>query len=401
MPVEFPCDILVVGAGPAGSCAAAVAAREGMRTVLIDAKLRIGEQPHCGEFVPQRLFVEFDLNRSSVIHRIDSMETRIIDMNGWEASGDGPESATAEAVVKPLRGQYIEVLGEGSSGLARRVPPDATLIASPGFLIDRVRFDRDLAREAAGAGATVLCATRLLHTENGIWTARSGKEETRLSPRFVIAADGALSTVARCLDLEQPDVLRGLQVEAPFSGDPDRTYVYLGRSFVGGYGWIFPKGKTANVGIGLVPARGLDAGLILAQFLDHLLSVGLIRPGQLARWGGLIPVSGIRDSLVVGNVVFCGDAAGLTHPVTGAGIPQAVFSGRQAGRAVASAIKSGRGQYLAEYEAEINGCYRGIIGHALKKRRVMMEHWNEPDFSRMCQRTWIAFDGYRLRERFK
>ena len=372
MPAEIPCDILVVGAGPAGSCAAAAAAGEGMCTVLIDAKVRIGEQPHCGEFVPTRLFVEAELDRSSVIHRVQSMETRIIDIGGKE------------------------------TGAASRVDSTkATLTPSPGFLIDRVRFDRDLARGAAAAGATVLCATRLLRVENSTWIARSGKEEIKFVPRFVIASDGALSGVARCLDLKQVDVLRGLQVEAPFTGTPDRTYIFLDKAFVRGYGWIFPKGRTANVGIGLVPGTDLDSSRILTQFLDHASSLGLIRPGCLARSGGLIAISGIRDALVVGNAVFCGDAAGLTHPVTGSGIPQAIFSGQQAGRAVAATLRTGRRRHLAEYEAEVKGRYKVIIDHALNKRRVMMEHWNDPDFESVCERTWIAFKGYRLRERFK
>ncbi|MBI4963430.1 MAG: NAD(P)/FAD-dependent oxidoreductase [Desulfomonile tiedjei] len=364
MSVEFLCDILVIGAGPAGSCAASTAARAGMSTVLIDAKVRIGEQPHCGEFVPERLFVEFDMDQSSVIHRVDSMETRTIE-------GVGQDSHKTK------------------------------LVASPGFLIDRVRFDRDLAREAVAAGATVLCSTRLLRKENQDWFAGSGQEEMKFRPRFVIAADGALSTVARALGLKQASFLRGLQVEAPFCGVSDRTYIFLDRSIVGGYGWVFPKGKTANVGVGVDPRECPDTGRILAQFLSYLGGAGLIRPGQLARSGGVIPVSGVRDSLVVGNVVFCGDAAGLTHPITGAGIPQAVFSGRQAGQAVAEAIKSGSRQPLADYEAETKGRYGGIIDHALKKRRVMMDSWNEPDFDRVCERTWIAFKGYKTRERFQ
>jgi len=377
MPIEHLCDILVVGAGPAGSCAAAAAAAEGMRTVLIDAKVRIGEQPHCGEFVPERLFVEFGLDRSAAVNRVDSMETRIIDI-----SAERTDSASRAV-------------------FAKNTLPPATLTASPGFLIDRVRFDRDLAREAAAAGATVLCSTRIVRAENGVWVARSGKEEVKFSPRFVIAADGALSKIAHCMNLQRASFLHGLQVEAPFSGALDRTYIFLEKSLVGGYGWVFPKGRTANVGIGVAPRKGLDMGAVLNRFVDHVARVGLIRPGQLARSGGLIPVSGIRDSLVAENVVFCGDAAGLTHPITGAGIPQAVFSGQQAGRAVAAAIKSGRREHLADYEAEIRSRYRGALDHALKKRQAMIEQWNDPEFSRVCDRTWITFKGYKKRERRK
>lgn len=73
----LPCDILVVGAGPAGSSAAAAAARAGAETVMIEAKVRIGEQPHCGEFVPERMFGEMTLPGSAVMQRVDYLETRV------------------------------------------------------------------------------------------------------------------------------------------------------------------------------------------------------------------------------------------------------------------------------------------------------------------------------------
>ncbi len=78
MPDILLCDILVVGAGPAGSTAAAAAAREGAETVMIDAKVRIGEQPHCGEFVPERLFSETAIEKTAIIQRVDYLETRLI-----------------------------------------------------------------------------------------------------------------------------------------------------------------------------------------------------------------------------------------------------------------------------------------------------------------------------------
>src|SRR5512136_1734759 len=112
---EIVCDILVVGAGPAGSRAAAMAAEAGCSTLLIDAKPRIGEQPHCGEFVPARLFTEFHLNSDCIIQRVNFMETRVL--------GVGCESSS-KAVVKSSR------------------------IQSRGFMIDRIKLDRGLAREA-------------------------------------------------------------------------------------------------------------------------------------------------------------------------------------------------------------------------------------------------------------
>ena len=381
---EEPIDLLVVGAGPAGSRAAAIAAKEKVRTVLIDAKPRIGEQPHCGEFVPARLFTEFALDKASIIQSVSLMETRIL--SSYELTEQATPSQEQEfgTNCSSARPDTIETYVSST-------------IPSIGFLVDRVRFDRDLCREAAGLGVTVFCSTRLLRRENENWVVKCGSEETILRPKYIIAADGAISTVARSLGLRSHELLTGLQVEVPLIDSLDRTFVFLHRSFVGGYGWLFPKGKAANVGIGVVRGKEIHPKRILIKFLESLLRQRMIRPGRLAISGGQIPVSGLRETLVKGNVIFCGDSAGLTHPITGSGIPQAVASGDLAGRAVALAIKTGSTQHLSDYNREIRTGYAGIIGHALSKRTVMMRRWNDPDFAATCKNSWIAFKGYRKR----
>ena len=58
--------------------------------------------------------------------------------------------------------------------------------------------------------------------------------------------------------------------------------MFLDRNFVGGYGWLFPKGTTANVGIGVVPRSGSTASRLLEKFLDGLHENGMVKPGRLA-----------------------------------------------------------------------------------------------------------------------
>jgi digeranylgeranylglycerophospholipid reductase len=353
------CDVLVVGAGPAGSTAAASAASSGVSTVLIDSKVRIGEQPHCGEFVPSRLFSEFNLDRNCIIQSVDSMETRV------------------------------------SLGLADAKEVLRNEIPSPGFMIDRVRFDRNLARNASAEGVDVFCATRLIGVDKQLWTARSPEGEKAFHPKVVIAADGALSSVATSLGYEHPRVIKGIQAEVPLSKPLQRTIIFLDPGLTEGYGWLFPKGNVANVGLGV--SRNQNARDTLDVFLEKLLSAGLVRKGILARSGGVIAVSGMRKSLVENGVIFCGDAAGLTHPITGAGIPQAIFSGSMAGKAAAVAVKAGNSDPLQEYEVEIRGRYAGVINHALSKRIAMSKSWHDHDFVEVCENSWIAFKGYRKR----
>jgi digeranylgeranylglycerophospholipid reductase len=368
------CDILIVGAGPAGSCAAISAARGGAHTVLVDAKTRIGEQPHCGEFVPERLLTEFTLVDLPVLQTVRVMETRVTTAD---------ESMFRETGLSPASKHTIRK-SETPSG---------------GFLIDRVKLDRDLAREAAASGATVVCSSRLLRLDGDSWILRHRDREISIAPKFTVAADGAVSRVADALGLPPATVITGIQMEVPLRQALDRTIIFLDRAFIGGYGWLFPKGKVANVGLGVIPGKNIHPPHILDRFVKILGDVGLIKPGCLARSGGLIPVSGLRTGLIHGNTLFCGDAAGLTHPISGAGIPQAIFSGTLAGAALGAALKSGDSKPLEEYEDEVRGRYQGILDHALSKRLVMMARWNDPDFERTCDETWIGFKGYRKRVR--
>ena len=189
----------------------------------------------------------------------------------------------------------------------------------------------------------------------------TGAEKLYVRAGYVIAGDGPVSTVASILGLTRPEMLRGVQVEAPLARPQEKTFVFLSRNLVGGSGWLFPKGTAANVGLGVIALDDLNPAALLEELLEGLISLGLIRPGILARSSGLIPVSGIREGLVQENVIFCGDAAQLTHPITGAGIPQAVFSGFEAGRAAALALKTDSSEPLSQVRRRssrpVSGCH--------------------------------------------
>ncbi len=356
--------------------AAIAAASEGVATLLIDAKSQIGEPSHCGEFIPAQLVAEHNVDRSCIMNRVEFMETRVVCSNLAQSQ------------------DHVNSRGDGA-----RETVCVSKTRSSGFIIDRVRFDRDLARAAAAQGVMVLCGARLLKREQSTWVLRHNRQTCAVRPRLVIAADGAASTVAAALGLHRPAFLRGIQVEAPLTGASDRCLVFLDRDFVGGYGWVFPKKNSANVGLGTVVGLEKSPAIHLDAFLERLIAVGVIRPGRLAMSAGLIPVSGMRQELVRDNVMFCGDAAGLTHPITGAGIPQAVVSGSMAGRFAAQALKSGSNQPLLEYQTEVEVMYRGVLGHARSKRDLMTQLWNEPDFLNTCEQTWIGLKGYRKRVR--
>jgi flavin-dependent dehydrogenase len=109
----------------------------------------------------------------------------------------------------------------------------------------------------------------------------------------------------------------------------------------------------------------------------------------LLRTGGPIPVGGMRAPMVLGDVAFAGDAAGLTHPITGAGIAAAVMSGERAG---AAAVR----ERLAEYEEEMREELGPAIERALAARRRMAALWRSAaaDEDAAHRGGWIAFDEY-------
>lgn len=359
-------DILVVGAGPAGSRAAAVASSKGGAVLLIDAKSRIGEQPHCGECVQTSVFDEFNLDRSSWIQPVERMDTFVLD---WDVPQDG--SSVSDFGQAPKIEKTAEAPMEGVS-------------------IDRVRFDRDLARSAASCGATVMSSSRFVKRENDTWIVRCGADEVPLRPRIVVAADGARSRVAAEMGMEPPELATGLQVEVPMPAPIRAMSIFLSRAFYGGYGWLIPKGNAANVGIGIIPRPKTNLRRLLHVFVELLSGLGMIGPGRLATYAGMIPGSGMRATLTQDNVVLCGDAGGFTDPLTGAGIAQAVASGSQAGEAAAAAVKTGTHLALRNYQKSMAASYGQSQQEALSIRRRMISSWDDPDFERTCRETWLS-----------
>ncbi len=357
MEIPDKCDVLVVGAGPAGAMAAIILADHKIDVILIDAKPRLGERPHCGEFIPKGILSEYEIDKECVRQSVQWMETLV------------------------------------------NYQPLSDPIISPGFMIDRRTMDRNLARTAAVKGASVFSGAKFLRFENNHCVLNVAGKLHRLKAQLIIGADGANSAVASNLGLNKPGYLVGVQVEAPLKGPLTKTIVFFDHAFREGYGWLFPKKDAANVGIGMNPGQGFSPGTLLKDFTSKLVQMDLIKDGIIARTGGVIPVSGPRISLVHGNCLLCGDAGGLTHPITGAGIGPALFSGYSAGRAVVKFLVKREKSALDDYQQEILGKYGGIYKHAINKRTKLKTEWDTQDFKELCRNTWIGFKGYRKRER--
>lgn len=350
-------DVLIVGLGPAGSAAAAVCARAGLRVLAIDKRRRLGEPVQCAEFIPLPL-ARYAQGAGVAVQRIAGMRSLL-------PSGAVHASALA------------------------------------GVMVDRAAFDRDLATAAQEAGAALRLHTRLADIDTSARRARivggdAGAQARAIHYRVLIAADGPHSTVARALGLAPLTTVLTRQYTVPLRAACVDTDVWLADDFPGGYAWLFPKGAVANIGVGIDPHIATDLKTPLARIHAQACARGLVGAEVLRRTGGAIPVGGMRSALAHGDTLFVGDAAGLTHPISGAGIAAAVISGERAGIAAAEYLQSGDVAAFARFEDDIREQFAPTLARALARRAQLARVWRTPAAhgDAPMRRGWIGFGEY-------
>ena len=348
-----PYDIVVIGAGPAGSCAAQAAAQRGAKVLLIDRRQRLGIPVQCAEFVPQWISRHASFSSTCIMQRVEKMVTHLPDRIAYE-------------------------------------------MKSPGYMLDRSLFDKELAASAILSGAKISIGTKAIGlSPEGLVVERGSKKETIPSKVF-IGADGASSSIARFVGQPPLKTIAALQYEVVISEPRNHADVYFHKDYEGGYAWFFPKGKKANAGVGVVTSKTSQLPDLLGNFLDFLMESKKLRGIQVvSKTGGLIPCEFYQKNLFK-NVLLIGDAAGHAHPITGAGILNAVMGGEIAGRIAAEAIERGDLRYLENYETEWRETFGKSLSYGALKREFLGENWNKSgvDFEELIRKTWIGFKEY-------
>jgi len=318
-------DVLVVGAGPAGSATAIQLARAGFAVTLTDKKSFPRRKP-CGEF----------------------LSPECVPYLAALGLGDAFEQLGA----CPVRGMRLSTRGAESCGMFRQLP-DRARHGTTGFGVRRERFDHHLVRHAERSGVTFLPR----HEFAGLCRAADGRVvgamlrepdggTRRLFADHVVGADGVHSAVARALGVQRPvHWLQQMALVAHYRG--------------------VDQGPTADVHLlpsGFFAATTVDEGLYSVNLvvprqhlakrrgepwddfvLRHLaaaphLQERLRRGQRLLPWQGCGPFAFTTRRQTLPGVALVGDAAGYVDPLTGEGIYFALFGARALAAALEQAL---------------------------------------------------------------
>ena len=312
-------DLIVVGAGPAGSSAARYASRRGLKVLLVDKRKEIGVPVQCGEYVAT----------NEEVRAIFPTVTELDDL-----------------MSVPYATKQVD------TPVIRLFTPKGRRFDVPfrGFTVRRDVMDQALAKQAVAEGAELLTETSVTRVRGEDVVTNHGT----FHGRVIVGADGPRSTVAASVGLSWPVSAPAMSTTA-YGAFGDSTDLYFGNLAPGGYAWVIPKGDCANVGLGTWQHfRGN-----LRHLFDRFMERQGLRTGKAT--GGFVPVVGPLASTVRGNALVVGDAAGHVMATNGGGINVAMICGRIAGHAAADHLLSG--VPLATYEAR----WRSAVGGPLAR----------------------------------
>ena len=309
-------DLIVVGAGPAGSSAALAAAEQGISVLLLEEHERIGVPLACAE----------GLSRSTIAGYLD---------------------IRPEWIAQPLSGSIVIYPGGGEFTIE---------YPNVGWVLDRKKFDPGLANIAQTKGATLKKSSRATGIQDNEIIVHENGRAVKYSFKYIIGADGIASKVGAWLGVNTRLHPGEIEICAEYrlsniDVNPQYTYLIFGSKYApGGYAWIFPKSeKSANVGLGLSP---LVSKAKPKAILDRWVSDEFPQAKIEERIFGGVPAK-ILDRFHGADFCLVGDAARFTDPLSGAGIANGVKSGIIAGRNAAMMIRGQKSNLEAELKAEI------------------------------------------------
>jgi geranylgeranyl reductase family protein len=296
-------DVIVAGAGPAGTAAARECARLGLATLCLEEHGTIGHPVQCTGLLSESALEECRVSDRSVLNRVTG--ARVI-------SGAG-----SELVIDANR--------------------------TKAYVVDRGGLDREMAGAAADAGAEIRLKTAVTGVAGDRVMTRGAYGHEEIPFRILIAADGPRSTIARKQGMEQAKtVLSGIQTEIPYESSLSLVDIYPDASpeF---FGWMVPTGKgRARVGL-------CGRTTVTDRFSRFLARFGTSSSVHLVT--GALPL-GVMPRTYGKRTLYVGDAAGFAKPTSGGGVYTGIRSARHAASTAALCCEQDRydDRFLDGYE---------------------------------------------------
>ena len=325
-------DLIVAGAGPAGSAAARTAAMRGL-DVLILEKSPFPRYKPCGGAL--------SLKALSMLDRPLSPQV-------------------LERKITGARVHYRDLVAERHKGYE---------IA---WLINRSAFDQHLLEKALLSGARAMTEKVVDFRDGGELVSVQTKDGIYKS-RFLVVASGCQDALNKEIAGPESRENMGLCLVSEIETEEERIVESLGSALDihfgvagGGYGWIFPHRGYCSVGIGGLSSSLPHPRQAMRRFLREN---GFPEEARLS--GHLIPQGGNRRRVARGRVLLAGDAAGFVDPFTGEGIYYALASGRMAGEMVGDVPAA---IVARSYESRIEKELGRDLRYALFFSRIMHSH---------------------------
>lgn len=345
--MDLKSDVVVIGAGPAGSAAAAWAVRSGREVLVIDGQ-KFPRDKACGDGLTPRAVAELELLGlgpwldGRVRHR------------GLRMSGFGAD---------------VEIEWPGPS------------FPATGSAVPRTELDERIRQVAVDDGAEMLLGVKAVdvkHDSEGRATSVTLEDGSAIGCRELIVADGARSTLGRVLGREwHKETVYGVAIRgyvaSPRTHEPWITSHLELRSPTGevlpGYGWIFPLGNgEVNIGVGALASAKRPADAALRPLLSHYTDLRRDEWGftgqPRAALSALLPMGGAVSGVAGPNWMLIGDAAACVNPLNGEGIDYGLETGRLA------ADLLGSGDLSQAWPAELHRHY--ARGFSVARRLALL-----------------------------
>jgi digeranylgeranylglycerophospholipid reductase len=344
MGISLMYDVIVIGAGPAGAVTARIVSSAGFRVLLLE-KNETSRSP-CAGYIGNSINLEpldDDITQSGIM----KMRVYFPDMKFHDFQLNG-------------------------------------------FVVDRHFFDMELVRRSKASGAEVRWGSPVSEIISGDVKFR----DVKASGKIIVGADGVFSKTASFMGMEKQRFAVCAQYHLREIHPLSQTCeIFFNAEYApGGYIWIYPTGKdSAKVGVGLT---GFNPRIYLDKFIESSDVSGRLKGTKTEYITGALPIGGLRERLVSGNILLVGDSAGMADPITGAGIHNAILAGEVAGKTIIEALEKDDLELLSNYGTRIRRLLGKPIGRALEKRIKMETYSSNELLQEHLPELWVTFKKY-------